>query len=167
MENRPKMTFKKVSKNLLKILCLLLFFTCFQPVVIYAAPGELIINNEVIYEKNNDGQINTTTFKINQLFLKEMSSQNKLLADEKKKLIITAKKEVFLKETPPQGKLEKKVYPQIFLVGYTLNDSLITVDSSVKQDKSSGYILVYIAAGFLVVSLGIFLGRTFPKWLRK
>ncbi|WP_339011727.1 hypothetical protein VNN36_07655 [Lactococcus garvieae] len=163
MQSRLKIEFKRLIKGML----VLLLFTFFQNVTAYADTGDLKINNHVIYEKNDGSQSNSATFTINQLFMKELSEQDKQLDEEKMKKITNAQKEVFMKETPAQRTVNQQITPLLFSNGYVLNDRLDSEDSGLRQRNNIGFILFCVVGGFLVISLGILLGRAFPTWVKK
>ncbi|MBF8807768.1 MAG: hypothetical protein IC227_04555 [Enterococcus lacertideformus] len=162
MQYRLKSEFKTILKGLL--ISLLIFL---QSISVHADTGNLKINNQVIYEKNEDSQNNSATFTISQLFMEEMSEQNKQLDEEKTKQIINAQKEVFVKEIPTQYTITQEITPRLFAHGYTLKDSLNASSSGLKKANHSGFILLYVVGSFLIVGLGFGLGRTFPTWRKK
>ncbi|OJG96360.1 hypothetical protein RV18_GL002843 [Enterococcus termitis] len=152
---------------ILKGVLLLTLFIFIQSVPVHADTGNLKINNHVIYDKNEGSQSNSATFTINQLFMKDMSEQDKQLNEEKMKLITNAQKEVFIKETPVQHTVNQQITPLLFSNGYVLNDSLDSGDSGLKQGNNIGFILLCVVGGSLVIGLGILLGRAFPTWVKK
>ncbi|MFD1901166.1 hypothetical protein GQR36_16215 [Enterococcus termitis] len=107
MQHRLKIDFKMILKGVL----LLTLFIFIQSVPVHADTGNLKINNHVIYDKNEGSQSNSATFTINQLFMKDMSEQDKQLNEEKMKLITNAQKEVFIKETPVQHTVNQQITP--------------------------------------------------------
>lgn len=80
MQHRLKIDFKTILNGLL--LPFLFFFL--QSVPVHADNGDLKINNHVIYDKSEGSQNNSATFTINQLFMKDMSEQDKQLDEEKR-----------------------------------------------------------------------------------
>ncbi|MGX7201684.1 hypothetical protein BCR22_14310 [Enterococcus plantarum] len=163
MQHRLKIDVKTILKGMF----VPILFIFLQSVPVHADIGDLKINNQVIYEKNEGSQNNSTTFTINQLFMKDMSAQDKQLDEEKMKLITNAQKEVFVKETPAQRTVTQEITPLLFSNGYTLNDSLDSGDSGLKKGNNIGFILLCVVGGLFVVGLGIILGRAFPTWLKK
>lgn len=163
MQNRLKIDVKTSLKGIL----FLLLFIFLQNVPVQADTGDLKINNQVIYEKNEGSQSNSATFTINQLFMKDMSEQDKQLDEEKKKFITNAQKEVFMKKTPAQRKVNQQITPLLFSGRYVLNDSLDSGDSGLKQGNNIGFIVFCLVGGLLVIGLGILLGRAFPTWVKK
>ncbi|MFK4568361.1 hypothetical protein [Enterococcus sp. UD-01] len=163
MHYRPKFNAKTMLKGML--LPLLIIFVQSSPV--YADNGDLKINNQVIYEKNEGSQSNSTTFTINQLFMKDMSKQDKQLNEEKMKLIKNVQREVFRKETPKEQAMNQQITPLLFSSGYVLDDSLDSEDSALKQGTNIGFLIFCVVGGVLVAGLGILLGRTFPRWVKK
>ncbi|EOL45068.1 hypothetical protein [Enterococcus caccae] len=163
MQFRLKMDVKTILKGML-VPALFIFL---QSVPVHAETGDLKINNQVIYEKNEGSQNNSATFTINQLFMKEMSDQDKQLDEEKMTLITNAQKEVFMKETPAQRTVDQQITPLLFSSGYVLNDSLDSGDSGLKNGNNIGFILLCVVGGLFVVGLGIILGRAFPTWVKK
>ncbi|OJG24868.1 hypothetical protein RU98_GL001201 [Enterococcus caccae] len=154
-------------KTILKGMLVPALFIFLQSVPVHAETGDLKINNQVIYEKNEGSQNNSATFTINQLFMKEMSDQDKQLDEEKMTLITNAQKEVFMKETPAQRTVDQQITPLLFSSGYVLNDSLDSGDSGLKNGNNIGFILLCVVGGLFVVGLGIILGRAFPTWVKK
>lgn len=163
MQHRPKIDVKTILKGML----VPLLFIFLQSIPVHADTGDLKINNHVIYDKNEGSQSNSATFTINQLFMKDMSAQNKQLDEEKMKVIANAQKEVFMKETPAQRTVNQQITPLLFSNGYVLNDSLDSGDSGLKQGNNIGFIVFCVVGGLLVVGLGILLGRAFPTWVKK
>ncbi|MGM0219135.1 hypothetical protein [Enterococcus sp. AZ126] len=163
MRHRPKIDVKTILKGML----VPLLFIFLQSIPVHADTGDLKINNHVIYDKNEGSQSNSATFTINQLFMKDMSAQDKQLDEEKMKVIANAQKEVFMKETPAQRTVNQQTTPLLFSNGYVLNDSLDSGDSGLKQGNNIGFIVFCVVGGLLVVGLGILLGRAFPAWVKK
>lgn len=163
MQHRLKIDFKRILKGLL----LPVLFIFLQSVPVHADTGDLKINNHVIYDKSEGSQSNSATFTINQLFMKDMSEQDKQLDEEKMKQVTNVQKEVFMKETPAQSTVDQQITPLLFSSGYVLNDSLDSGDSGLKQGNNIGFILFCVVGGLLVIGLGILLGRAFPTWVKK
>lgn len=163
MQRRLKIDVKTILKGML----VPLLFIFLQSVPVHADTGDLKINNHVIYNKNEGSQSNSATFTINQLFMKDMSDQDKQLDKEKMKLITIAQKEVFTKETPAQRTVNQQIMPLLFSSGYVLNDSLDSGDSGLNQGNNIGFIVFCVVGGLLVVGLGMLLGRAFPTWVKK
>ena len=163
MQYRVKITIKIMVKGVL----FPLLFVFLQIIPAYAETGDLKINNQVIYEKNEESQNHSMTFTINQLFMKDMSNQEKQLESKKMEQITKAKNEVFMKETPKQRTVKQQITPLLFSSGYVLNDRLDSGDSGGNQKNNIGFILCCTVGGILVIGLGILLGRAFPSWVKK
>lgn len=163
MQHRLKLDVKMMLKGII----VPILFIFLQSVPVHADSGDLKINNHVIYEKNEGSQNTSATFTINQLFMNDMSDQDKQVAEEKMKLLTNAQKEVFVKETPAQRAVTQGITPLLFSNGYTFHDSLDSGGSGLKQGNNIGFILLCIVGGLFVLGLGIALGRAFPTWVKK
>lgn len=154
-------------KTMFKGMFLSFLFVFSQSVPVHADTGDLKINNHVIYDKKEDHQNKSTTFTINQLFMKDMTEQDKQIGEKKSELLTNAKKQVFMKETPVQHTGNKQITPLLFSSKYVLNDNLDSGNIGLRQGRNIGFILFCVVGGFLVVGLGILLGRAFPTWGKK
>lgn len=134
--------------------------------VAIADKGDLQINNQVIYEQEGGSQTNMATFTINQLFLPDMSEQEKQITEKQSRIVSTAQNEVFTKETPQTESIDKKITPQLFSKDYTMAEEG-PLDKENKNNQSKvGFILLCTIGGLLVVFLGIYLGNVFPRLLK-
>lgn len=162
-----KYRLKIEPKIILEGILIPFLFIFLQSVPVQADTGDLKINNQVIYEKNEGSQSNSATFIIHELFMDDMSERDKQLNEEKTKLVTEAQKEVFLAETPEQLPVTQQVTPLLFSSGYALNDSLDSGESGTEQGNNIGTIFFCIVGGVFVMVVGILLGRAFPTWLKK
>lgn len=151
----------------LQIMLILLIFIFLQSVPTCADTGDLKINNQVIYEKSEGTQNKVTVFTINQLFMKDMSEKDQQINEEQAKLVTHAQNEVFMKETPREQSVQKQVTPTLFVKGYNLNDSLDSSGSKSKKISNVGFILFCLVGGIAVIGIGILLGRSFPRLVKK
>lgn len=131
-----------------------------------ADKGDLQINNQVIYEQEGGSLGNTATFTINQLFLPDMSTQEKQVAKKQAQVVSAAQAEVFTQETPQVESIDKKVTPQLFSKEYTMAEEGSSEKTNQTNQSKIGIILLCIIGGLLVAFLGIFLGRMFPRLLK-
>ncbi|MEI5993954.1 hypothetical protein [Candidatus Enterococcus mansonii] len=162
-----KLKVKPNVNTMLKGMLIPMLFLFLQSVPTYAESGDLKINNQVIYEKNEGSQSNSATFTIHQLFMQDMSAQDKKLDEEKMQVLAAAQKEVFMKETPKVQTISQQITPLLFSNGYVLNDSLDNGESGLKKGNNIGFLLFCTVGGVLVIGLGILLGRAFPTWVKK
>lgn len=158
---------RRLLKMIYNALTIFILLISLKSLSVYADKGELKINNQVIYKKSEENQNNTATFTIYQLFLKDMTTQDNQVNEEKIKLITHVNKELFLEKTPKQPLIEKKVTPVLFSQGYVLNDEFDSAHSNIETGSNLLVHLVLILGGLILTSLGILLGRAFPKWLKK
>lgn len=163
MQHRQRIGIKGIIKGLL----VFLVFIFVQNIPVHADKGDLKINNHVIYDKDEGSQSNSATFTINQLFMKEMSDQDRQLNEEKVTLIANVQKEVFMKEIPIPPTADQQMKPFLFSNDYVLNDSLDFENSETKGATNIGFVIFCIIGGLFVLGMGILLGRAFPTWVKK
>lgn len=135
--------------------------------VVLADKGDLRINNQVIYEQEGGSQSNTATFTLPYLFLPDMSEQEKQTAEKQARIVSTAQKEVFTKETPQVESIDKKITPQLFSKEYTMPEESLLKKENKKNQSKIGFILLCIIGGTLIIFAGIYLGKMFPRLLKK
>lgn len=134
--------------------------------VAVADKGDLQINNQVIYEQEGGSQDNMATFTINQLFLPDMSEQEKQTAAKQAQIVSTAQTEVFTKETPQVESIDKKITPQLFSKEYAMAEEGHSETANKNNQSKIGFILLCIIGGILVAFFGIYLGKMFPRLLK-
>lgn len=125
--------------------------------------GKLTINNQVIYEENQEKEDSIEYLIAPDLFLekKTMTNQQQLTAREQ--IAQQAKEKVFVtRQLPETGKEEKAYVKKLFLEGY--QGAASHSNQSMAQKNTIPQGLIYFLAGIVIVGmliLGILLGRRF------
>ena len=149
------------KKNLLSLLVVFTFiFISFN---VFAEPGDLKINNQVIY-RQNETKNNTTNseFVLPDLFLEKKTNQETLLKEKTKKKLNSIETALFREKTPNEEALYTKVIPLLFSneEGFSYIEEN---DNNLKQSslKNVGVITIIFLGAVLFLVVGIFLGKKF------
>lgn len=130
---------------------------------VFAEPGDLKINNQVIYRQNKAENKNSSgEFNLPDLFLEKKTSQENLLKEKTEKTINNIETNLFLEETPDEEALNTKVLPILFrnADGFSYIEEN---ENNLNQSnlKSVGIILIIFFGAILFLGVGIFFGKKF------
>lgn len=131
--------------------------------VVFAEPGDLKINNQVIYRQNKAENKNSNgEFNLPDLFLEKKTSQENLLKEKTEKTINNIETNLFLEEKPDEEALNTKVLPILFrnADGFSYIEEN---ENNLNQSnlKSVGIILIIFLGAVLFLLVGIFFGKKF------
>lgn len=146
---------------------LIIFLMIFSVILVssstFAEPGDLKINNQVIYRQNKTENNNTSSeFNFPDLFLDKKTSQENYLKEKTDKTLSDIESNIFLKETPSEEILNKKLVPLLF--NSADNFSYIEEnENNLNQSnlKSVGICLIIFWGAVLFLVVGIFFGKKF------
>lgn len=146
------------------LISLLVVFTfIFISLNVFAEPGDLKINNQVIYRQNETKNNNTSgEFVLPDLFLEKKTNQENLLKEKTEKKLNNVETALFLEETPDEETLNTKVLPTLFsnAAGFSyIEENENNLDQS--NLRSVGVVLVIFLGAVLFLAVGVFFGKKF------
>lgn len=127
-------------------------------------PGSLKMNNQVIYENNNQKKNSEANFVVPDLFLPEKEHTEKELKKQKEMIVNTVKNNVFkMDNRTNELSISQRIVPNLF----KQTEFSFIEENSVSHKKSlkiSDKILIFsgiILAGSILLIIGILLGNHF------
>lgn len=142
---------------------LMTFSVMFISSSVFAEPGDLKINNQVIYRQNETKNNNASSeFVLLDLFLEKKTNQENLLKEKTEKKLNNVETTLFLEETPDEETLNTKVLPTLFsnVDGFSyIEENENTLNQS--NLRSVGVVLVIFLGAVLFLTVGLFFGKKF------
>ncbi|MBO0450967.1 hypothetical protein [Candidatus Enterococcus murrayae] len=128
-----------------------------------AENGKLVINNQVIYEKNKEKEDSIEYLIAPDLFLDNKTARDQQNLAAREKITRLAKEKVFVtKQLPETGKEVRSYEKKLFLENY--EGAVAHVNQRTQRSNSIPKGLIYLLASAVILGmlvLGIFLGRRF------